>query len=209
MKVLLISPHTDDVELGSGGTVLKFLESGHEMYWVTFSIAEDSLPNGMGKGVLRDEFTRVIDRVGIDSERVDLSEYRVRRLHEHRQEILEKLVSLRGEYEPDLVIGLSLNDFHQDHQVITWEMIRAFIKSSSIICYELPWNQVDFSTQLFVCLKERHVEGKWEVLRKYESQIEGGRDYFTRDFIYSLAKTRGVQAGCPYAEAYEVVRWKM
>ncbi|MFW5916505.1 MAG: PIG-L family deacetylase, partial [Bacteroidota bacterium] len=33
------------------------------------------------------------------------------------------------------------------------------------------------------------------------------RYYATEDFIYSLAKTRGVQINADYAEAFEVIRW--
>ena len=49
--------------------------------------------------------------------------YSVRKLHEKRQEILEYLVNIRKEFQPELVIGPSLNDFHQDHQVVCQEMM--------------------------------------------------------------------------------------
>ena len=44
MKYLLLAPHTDDIELGCGGTVVKLLEDGNEIHWVVFSTAEDSVP---------------------------------------------------------------------------------------------------------------------------------------------------------------------
>ena len=50
----------------------------------------------------------------------------------------------------------------------------------------------------------RHIDAKVESLKAYKSQ--GARDYLSKDFIYSLARARGVQAGCTYAEAFEVIR---
>ena len=45
---------------------------------------------------------------------------------------------------------------------------------------------------------------KIKALEEYHSQ--GKRNYLSKDFIYSLAKTRGVQVGCEYAESFEVIR---
>jgi len=61
-----------------------------------------------------------------------------------------------------------------------------------------------FNTQCFVKLQKRHIETKINALKEYKSQ--GTRDYLSPEFIYSLAKARGVQVGCEYAEAFEVVR---
>ena len=114
---------------------------------------------------------------------------------------------IRKEFCPELVIGPSLNDFHQDHQVIANEMVRAFKSTSSVISYELPWNHVTFNTQLFIKLTEANIKNKWALLKRYNSQIIKGKSYFSEDFIFGLAKTRGVQCGSEYAEAFEVVRW--
>lgn len=207
MRALFLSPHTDDVELGAGGTLVKFLEEGHEIYWVVFSTAEDSLPPGIPRDALRREFLSVISDLGLKSEQYRILNFRVRHLPEHRQEVLEELVRTRKEYSPDLVIGPSLNDYHQDHQVVAWEMVRAFKNSASIISYELPWNHVRFNTQLFVRLEERHIDRKIALLSHYQSQISLNRPYFSEDFIRGWARTRGVQVRVRYAEAFEVIRW--
>ena len=207
MKILFLSPHTDDVELGAGGTLAKFLELGHEILWVVFSTAEDSLPDNMPKDILKKEFLAVMRTLGLDRENYKIFDFKVRRLHEYRQEILEELVRIRKDFAPDLIIGPSLNDYHQDHQVVAWEMIRAFKNTSSIICYELPWNHVMFNTQLFVKLEERHVKKKVELLSNYKSQLILNRPYFSKDFIFGWARMRGVQVKAEFAEAFEVVRW--
>ena len=97
----------------------------------------------------------------------------------------------------------SLHDIHQDHTTIAQEGLRAF-KNTTILGYELIWNNLTFNAQCFVKLREEDVEAKIKALVEYRSQ--GKRDYLSKEFIYSLAKSRGVQAGTGYAEAFEVVR---
>ncbi|QYZ79821.1 PIG-L family deacetylase [Methanofollis formosanus] len=207
MKVLVLSPHTDDAELGCGGTIIKLLEDGHEIFWVVFSTAEDSLPEGLPKNTLKTEYFNVIRDLALKEENCKVFDFKVRNLHRYRQEILEDLVRTRNHYNPEIVIGPSLNDLHQDHQVVAHEMVRAFKTTSSIICYELPWNHVTFNTQCFSKLNNDHIERKCKILKNYQSQFVKGKSYFSKEFIYGLAKTRGIQCNSEYAEAFEVVRW--
>jgi len=206
-KVLILSPHTDDAELGCGGTIAKLNEEKKELLWVVFSTAEDSLPENMSKDTLKNEFLCVIRKLGLKKSNFLIENYKVRRLNERRQDILETLIQIRNNFNPDLVIGPSLNDFHQDHQVLANEMIRAFKGNSSIISYELPWNHITFSNQMFIKLEKKHIEAKIELLSCYESQVIKNRNYFSKEFIYGLARMRGVQVNSLYAEAFEVIRW--
>ncbi len=208
MRVLILSPHTDDAELGSGATIARFLEEGNELFWIVFSTAEDSVPEGMDKGILREEFSSVLKCLGMKNDQSRVFQFPVRRLQEHRQEVLEELVSMRDSFKPNLVIGPSLHDYHQDHQVVANEMVRAFKTSSGIISYELPWNHITFDSQMFVGLQRKHMDMKARILKIYRSQEAKNRAYFSEEFIYGLGKTRGVQSNFEYAEAFEVVRWR-
>ena len=206
-KVLILSPHTDDAELGSGGTIIKFLENKKEIMWIVFSTADDSVPENLPKNILKDEFHNVARKLNISEDKLIIKDFKVRYLHERRQDILEILVKIRQSFNPELVIGPSLNDFHQDHTIVANEMVRAFKSSSSIISYELPWNHISFNTQFFIKLNEEQINKKVELLNSYHSQIEKGREYFSPEFIKGLAKIRGVQINSKYAEAFEVIRW--
>ena len=101
----------------------------------------------------------------------------------------------------------SLNDFHQDHIVVATEMVRAFKSHASILSYELPWNNVTFNTQYFEKLTKDQIESKQKILECYYSQVIKNRNYFNRDFIFGLAKTRAIQINADYAESFEVIRW--
>ena len=209
MKILILSPHTDDAELGCGGTIVKLLDSGNEIFWIVFSTAEDSLPEGFPKDTLKNEYLQVLKDLSISEENCKVFDFKVRNLHQSRQEILEELIRIRRLYNPELVIGPSLNDLHQDHQVVSHEMIRAFKTISSIISYELPWNHVTFNTQCFMKLNKKQIDKKCSILKHYKSQIVQDRPYFTKEFIYGLAKIRGIQCNSAYAESFEVVRWML
>lgn len=205
MKILLLSPHTDDIELGCGGTVCKLLEEGNEIFWVVFSTAEKSVKN-MPKDILKKEFMCVTEELGLPKESYLIFPYEVRKLETVRQDILDELIKIRDHYKPDIVFTPSLGDFHQDHQIIVSETVRAFKTTSAIISYELPWNYINFSTQLFSKLTKEHIDKKWKLLQCYKSQI-ANKPYFDKDFIYGSAKVRGVQCNAEYAEAFEVIRW--
>jgi len=204
--VYVLAPHTDDGELGAGGTIAKLIEQGADVYYFAFSTAEDSLPAGMTSNTLEIEVKNATKKLGIKEENVIIYHYKVRKLNYVRQEILEDLIKHKKEIMPDLVIMPSLHDIHQDHSTIAHEGLRAF-KTTTILGYELIWNNLTFNTVSFVKLDKRHIEAKVNALQEYKSQKE--RDYMSKDFIFSLARTRGVQIGCEYAESFEVIRWVM
>jgi N-acetylglucosamine malate deacetylase 1 len=209
IKALILSPHTDDAELGCGGSIAKFLDTGHNIYWVVFSSAEESLPKNLPKDTLKREFLNVIKSFKMKDNNYRLFDFKVRSLTNYRQNVLDELVKIQKKFQPEIVIGPSLNDFHQDHLVVANEMVRAFKTSSSIICYELPWNHVSFNTQLFVKLEKKYIDKKLQILKNYKSQIMLHKRYFSDDLIVGWAKMRGTQIKEDFAEAFEVVRWIM
>ncbi|MFT4579266.1 MAG: LmbE family N-acetylglucosaminyl deacetylase [Nitrospinales bacterium] len=205
-NVLVLSPHTDDAELGAGGFIDKLIESGANVIYAAFSTASESLKEGLPKDTLVTEAKAATQLLGIKSENLVLFNYRVRQLNYHRQEILEDLIQLRNKCDYDLVLLPSLNDIHQDHQTIANEGLRAF-KKTTILGYEMVWNNLSFNTTSFVVLNQHNIDKKVEALSCYQSQ--SSRDYMSKDFIFSLARTRGVQIGAQYAESFEVIRWVM
>ena len=190
-NVFVLAPHTDDGELGAGATIAKLIEEGANVYYFAFSTAEKSVPEGYPKDILK-------------SENVIIYNYEVRKLNYARQEILEDLIKFRKNIFPDLVFMPSLKDIHQDHSTIAQEGLRAF-KNTTILGYELIWNNLSFDTTSFVKLDKNHIQNKCDALKEYKSQ--GERDYMSEEFIFSLAQTRGVQIGTKYAESFEVIRW--
>lgn len=203
-KILILSPHTDDGEFGCGGAVSKFIESGSRVIYAAFSAAEQSVLPHLPKDILRHEVLAATSSLGIHKEDCLVYDFEVRRFPEFRQKILDKLIELNREYLPDLVLLPCTNDTHQDHQTIVQEGFRAF-KRTTMLGYEVPWNNLDFRTSCFIGISELNLFSKIQALSKYESQKH--RNYADAEFIRSLSITRGVQIGKQYAEAFEVIRW--
>ncbi len=202
-RVLVLAPHTDDGEFGCGGTMARLVEDGVEVRYVAFSIATKSLPPGFPPDTLAREVREATAAIGIAPEALTVHDFEVRTFPEHRQEILELLIELSHEWPPDVVFLPSVNDIHQDHQVIAAEGLRAF-KRTTVLGYEIPWNNLNFSYQAYVSLQKAHVERKVEALACYASQQH--RNYANPEHIWTRARTHGINIGVDYAEVFEVYR---
>jgi LmbE family N-acetylglucosaminyl deacetylase len=207
-RVLVLAPHTDDAELGCGGTMARWIDDGAEMYTAVFSTAEKSLPPGSKAYRLKDECHLALDEIGVPQDNRFIYDYPVRELGYHRQDVLEQMVMLNSEVQPEVILVPSAADLHQDHNVVYQESVRAF-RHLTMLGYELPWNHITFSTQAFVVLTEDHIKRKWAALTKYESQVEVARPYFRYEAIESMARVRGLQVKTDFAEAYELIRIRL
>ena len=143
-KALVLAPHTDDGEFGCGGTMARLVEAGCDVRYVAFSIATRSLPPGFPPDTLAREVREATAELGIPAESLTVHDFDVRTFPERRQDILELLVALWEEWEPDVVFQPSLHDVHQDHRTVAEEGLRAF-KRTTILGYEIPWNNFDFA----------------------------------------------------------------
>jgi N-acetylglucosamine malate deacetylase 1 len=203
-KVLVLAPHTDDGEFGCGGAIAKMIEEGSEIHLAAFSACEQSVLKKFPPDVLVGELKNATAALGIKPEHLYLYDYQVRIFNERRQDILQTLIHLRETIKPDLVFMPCLDDIHQDHYTIAQEGLRAF-KFTSILSYEMPWNNITMNTRSFVHLEEKHITKKVKALKEYKSQEH--RPYANEEFIRALARTRGVQINTHYAETFDVVRW--
>ena len=143
-RALVLAPHTDDGEFGCGGTAARLVEAGCEVRYVAFSIATRSLPPGFAARHAGPRGARGDGRARHPGDAPDRA--RLRRAHVPRPPpgVLELLVEMWNDWEPDLVFQPSLHDIHQDHQTIAQEGLRAF-KRTTILGYEIPWNNFDFA----------------------------------------------------------------
>ncbi len=201
--ILVLAPHTDDGELGCGGSIAKFVAEGKKIYYAAFSLCSQSLPEGLPADTLAHECKKATHHLGIPAENITLFDFEVRNFPKLRQDILEELVKLNKQISPDLVFIPSSTDIHQDHGVIHTEALRAY-KNSSLLGYELPWNHSQFNSTFFISLSEENLNKKTGALKAYLSQAH--RSYMQDDFTFSLAKVRGVQSNTQYAEAFEVYK---
>jgi LmbE family N-acetylglucosaminyl deacetylase len=202
-RALVLAPHTDDGEFGCGGTMARLVEGGCEVRYVAFSIATRSLPDGFPPDTLAREVREATSELGIPDSHLTVHDFDVRTFPERRQDILELLVALWEEWHPDVVFQPSRHDVHQDHQTVAQEGLRAF-KRTTILGYEIPWNNFDFSYGAYLALERRHVERKVAAVGRYASQQH--RRYADEDYIWNLARVHGTNVNREYAEVFEVYR---
>lgn len=196
-KVLILAPHTDDGEIGCGGTISRLIEEGKDVYYVAFS--SDGAPDC----VLIKEIKKATKKLGIPEDNLMLLDYPTRTFKEYRQEILDDMININNKIRPELVFLPSTYDTHQDHEVIREEGFRAF-KKCSLLGYEEMWNNITFPTVVFYKLDEKHVDCKISALQGYQSQSK--KMYMYPEFTKGLATIRGAQINARYAEAYEAIR---
>ena len=181
-RVLVLAPHADDGEFGCGATMSRLLEAGSEVHYAVFSLAVRSLPIGFPEDTLRHELSAATRSLGVPPDDVHVFDFEVRTFPTYRQDILENLILMRNDLNPDLVLLPSRHDIHQDHSTVAAEGLRAF-KRTTILGYELPWNNYTFDHQVYVSVEERHVQAKVRALRCYESQQH--RNYANEDYVWS------------------------
>ena len=142
--MLVLAPHTDDGEFGCGGTMARLVEAGVEATTTPSRSRPARCRPGFAPDTLAREVREATKELGIPEEQLRVHDFDVRTFPEHRQDILELLVTLWEELKPDAVFQPSPHDVHQDHQTIAQEGLRAF-KRTTVLGYEIPWNNFDFS----------------------------------------------------------------
>jgi LmbE family N-acetylglucosaminyl deacetylase len=203
-SVLVLAPHTDDGEFGCGGTIARLRERGVDVRQIAFSTASRSLPEGFAPDTLAHEVRAAGNELGLADDALTVHDFEVRTFPEARQAILELLIDVARELKPDAVLMPTAGDIHQDHATIAAEGLRAF-KRTTILGYEIPWNQFRFHKQAYVVLEQRHLDAKVRALACYRSQQH--RNYANEEYVRNLARTHGIEIGRQYAECFEVVRW--
>jgi LmbE family N-acetylglucosaminyl deacetylase len=195
--ILAISAHIDDVELGAGATI-HLLSKENRVHYVGLS-----LPPLVVRDVFMAEFKKSAEHLGLSADRITLRDFDPRNLFDARTEILQLFYDLNNQIKPDLVLIPNSQDIHQSHEVVCAEARRAF-KYKTLLGYELPWNNFEFSMDLFVTVSEEDVAAKVAAINAFETQKH--RMFFSNDIVGDLARVRGKQIGRQYAECFELIR---
>jgi LmbE family N-acetylglucosaminyl deacetylase len=198
-RVLALSPHPDDAELGAGGTIRRLVDAGADVHIARFSDCAGSLGEEASQALIA-ESVNAASVLGAKG--THFGTFAVRYFQANRQVVLDWICKLRGDVQPDLVFVHSAGDRHQDHFVVRDEALRAF--RCTVLGYETPWSNDRFRQQLLVRLTEEQIAAKVESCAVYKTQ--SGRAYMDPDVIRGLARVRGMQCSTRYAEAFEVLR---
>src|SRR5690606_1276429 len=95
--ILVLAPHTDDGELGAGGSIARWAAEGRDIHYVAFSACQSAVPDGWPEDVLRREVAAATQVLGIEPDRLRVLDFDVRLFARDRQEILQAMVDLNAE----------------------------------------------------------------------------------------------------------------
>lgn len=201
-KIIAFAPHTDDIELGCGGSISRFIDEGHEVYYIAFSICEEWVPKEYPSNILEIEAKKSAEFLGIKESNIKLYKFRATELWKVRDKIFDIMYEMNRSIKPNIVFAPSLNDLHQDHSLISQEAKRVF-KNCTLLGYEAPWNNKEFKSNTFIKLEKKDIDKKIKAINIFESQKN--KTYIDEEFIYALSKVRATQIQLKYAECFEVM----
>ncbi len=195
-KILCLGAHSDDIEIGCGGTLLKLTEDNPdlEILWVVFSAG--SIRTTEAQSSAR-AFLRRATRA-----EVIVKDFRTSYFPYQGEQIKDFVETLKP-FRPDLVFTHYRNDRHQDHRVLSdlaWNTFRSHV----VLEYEIPKFDGDLgSPNVFVPLTRRQCQRKIQLLlRHFGSQRD--KHWFTDELFLSMSRIRGMECASPtlLAEAF-------
>jgi len=197
LKILCLGAHSDDIEIGCGGTILSMLKKhkNAQVHWVVFS----SEP-------LRDQEAKRSANLFLTdagSRKVLTENFRNGHFPNIGADIKDYFESLKQIISPDLIFTHYRADLHQDHRIVselTWNTFRNHL----IFEYEIPKYDGDFgSPSVFVPLENFICQKKiGNILKCFKSQND--KHWFTKEIFLSTLRIRGMECVSPtnYAEAF-------
>lgn len=197
LKLLCIGAHSDDLEIGCGGTILKWLNAYArvDVTWVVVSAPGQRHTEARSSA---DEFLQ-----GVASLKLVIRDFRDGYLPAYFSEVKELFEELKVENGPDIILTHRLEDRHQDHRLLgelTWQTFRNHL----ILEYEIPKYEGDLGQpNFFVPLSSDVCDRKvMHLMRHFGSQRSKG--WFTEDTFTSLMRLRGLESKSSekFAEAF-------
>jgi LmbE family N-acetylglucosaminyl deacetylase len=204
LSVLCLGAHSDDIEIGAGGTILTLIASGAKLdvHWCVLS--------GGGQRSAEARASAEAFLEGSNSSQVEIADFEDSYFPVHSRSIKHWLIDVRSRVNPDLVLTHARFDAHQDHREVnqlTWNVFRDHL----VLEYEIPkWDGDLGQPNAYVPLTADVLERKVELLHQHFG-TQRSKDWFDRDTFAGLARLRGMECRAPehFAEAFTVRKAKL
>jgi LmbE family N-acetylglucosaminyl deacetylase len=194
LRVLVLGAHSDDIEIGCGGTLLRLAETSPEaeVVWVVLSGDERRGEEARASAA---DFA-----AGFADSEVILGGFRDGFLPYSGGDVKQFFEDLKGRLSPDVIFTHQRADLHQDHRLaceLTWNTWRDHL----ILEYEIPKYDGDLGApNMFVHLDESIATRKVDLLlAHFRSQLN--RRWFTEDLFRSMLRVRGMESNSPTGQA--------
>ncbi len=196
-RCLFLGAHSDDIELGCGGSLLELLALKPELEvdWVVFS------SNDVREAETRAAALQLLGEK--NAARVEVLRFRNSFFPQQATEIKEYFESIKNRFDPDVVFTHFRDDLHQDHRTIgelTWNTFRNHL----ILEYEIPKYDGGLgSPGVFMPISKQTLDRKISILMDtFASQRSKG--WFTEETFRALPRLRGIECNAAegFAEAF-------
>ncbi|OTG85728.1 hypothetical protein B9T31_11275 [Acinetobacter sp. ANC 4558] len=202
--IIAIGAHPDDIELGCGASLAKLANDGFNIYAIVLSLGDKGNPQNKNRMI---ETRYALNALGVKES--FFFDFEDTKLALNLSEIITVLENIFKEVSLSSTIKriytMYVEDRHQDHRAIYDASIVAFRAVKQILCYETPSSTTYFNPKVFENFDEIFLEKKITALKYHESQMH--RTYMDENFIRSIARFRGQQAGYLLSEGF--VPYKM
>lgn len=195
-RILCIGAHSDDIEIGCGGTILRLVDEypSCEIHWVVFCAVGE-----------REEEARKGSELfaGRRLKGCSFKEFRDGFMPFMGAEVKSVFESELKGIHPDLIFTHNRDDAHQDHRLLS-ELTRNTFRNHLILEYEIPKYDGDMGQPgIFMPLNREVCETKVShLLSTFKTQLS--KHWFDRETFFSLMRLRGMECVAPsgYAEAF-------
>jgi LmbE family N-acetylglucosaminyl deacetylase len=197
-RLLLLGAHSDDIEIGVGGTVLRLLADhpALDVRWVVFCGADDRR---------RAEATTSAEAflAGCPAKRVDVHAFKDGYLPWQGAAVKDEFEALKRSYQPDLIFTHFRDDRHQDHRTIS-DLAYNTWRDHQVLEYEILKYDGDLGRpNVYAPLPAEACDRKVALLMEMFGS-QRSRQWFTEDTFRAMLRVRGVECNSPsrYAEAF-------
>jgi LmbE family N-acetylglucosaminyl deacetylase len=201
LELLCLGAHADDIEIGSGGTILRLLAErpGSRVRWVVLSATEERRREASASAAA---FLGDAEESGVIVEDFQESYF------PYLATLKDYLKELRGAVDPDLVLCPHRHDDHQDHRTVA-ELVWQTFRDHVIAEYEIPKYEGDLGRpNSFVRLSPETVGRKLALLQEHFPS-QHGKYWFRPELFSGIMAIRGVEAGVAWAEGFHVRKFVM
>lgn len=212
VKILVIAPHPDDEVLGCGGTIIKHVKEGHEVF---LSIVTKAYTPDWSEDFIKNrekEIAGAIKALGIKKTFfLDLPTVKLDTVPQ--KELNFKIDGIVSQITPDILYIPHGGDLNRDHRLVFEACLVAARpagnKIKKILAYETPseteWGLMPFSPTVYVNITKT-LGDKLKAMACYKSEIRPYPHPRSLESLNILAKKRGMEAGLTAAEAFMLIR---
>lgn len=196
LRVLAIGAHSDDIEIGAGGTILSWIAEGPkiEVDWCVAGAASGERANEARASA--EDFL-----AGAARAEVHFAAFRDGYFLAERAGVKDWMESLKALPNPDVVLTHTRGDAHQDHRFLS-ELAWNTFRDHLILEFEIPkWDGDLGQPNFYVPVSEGALARKIELLNKH-FVTQRSRAWFDDETFRALARLRGVECRTRYAEAF-------